>query len=75
MDPAEELVNRLRELGPAITAQQELVQQLAAERRALVLELRNTHRWTDQQIADAIGSTRSAVEAIRARRPRWRPKR
>ena len=72
MDAAEELVNRLRELGPAIAAQQEVVQQLAAERRALVLELRNTHRWTDQQIADAIGSTRSSVEAIRARRPPWR---
>jgi hypothetical protein len=75
MDAAEDLVNRLRELGPAIAAQQEVVQQLAAERRALVLELRDSHRWTDQQIADAIGTTRSAVEAIRARRPAWRPKR
>lgn len=59
---------RLVEIKEEIQAHQAVVQDLAAERRALVLELRNRHGMSDQKIADALGVHRSAIQAIRAGR-------
>lgn len=67
-EAAEDLMARLVEIKEEIQAHQAVVQDLAAERRALVLELRNRHGMSDQKIADALGVHRSAIQAIRAGR-------
>lgn len=68
MDAAEDLVNRLRELTVGIRQAQESVQSLAAERRALISELHDSHGWSDARMAEVLGISRAAVEAIRSGR-------
>jgi len=64
---AEDLMGRLKDVHDELESAQKLVADLAAERRALVLELRDLHGWSDARIAGELGVSRAAVQALRSR--------
>lgn len=67
VEAAEDLMGRLRDVHIELEATQRLVADLAAERRALVLELRDLYGWSDARIAAELGVSRAAVQALRNR--------
>jgi DNA-directed RNA polymerase specialized sigma24 family protein len=66
--PAEELVERIRELNSEIDT--EIARHLttlepkASERAGLIRELRDRHGWSFRQIADAVGISHGRVQQI-----------
>lgn len=64
---AEDLMGRLKDVHDELESAQKLVADLAAERRVLVLELRDRHGWSDARIAGELGVSRAAVQALRNR--------
>lgn len=63
-----DLVTRLEHVHRSLSEAQGELARLAAERRALVVELHDTHAWTDARIASVLGVTRAAVQLIRSSR-------
>ncbi len=60
------MIERIRELSDII---REGTGWAARERHQLLVELHDAHKWTDKQIAEAVGTiTRATVQAARSGR-------